>query len=50
MDIEKLFNKVNTLEDIIASIDDLDLHDYVVNCIQTNQYCHMGEYLEYKNR
>ena len=50
MDIEKLFNKINTLEDLIASIDDLDLYDYVINCIQCNEYCYMDNYLEYKNR
>lgn len=46
-ELECMFSDINGVEDMIAEIENPNLYEYVVNCIQNNEYCTTEGYEEF---
>lgn len=45
--LESLFSYINWVEDTISEIENPELYEYVVSCLQSNDYCTIEGYKEF---
>lgn len=46
-EIESFFSHINWVEDKVAEIEKPELYEYVVSCLQDNEYCTIDGYKEF---
>lgn len=46
-DLEELFAYINAIEDRIQQIEDMQLYEYVVNCLIHNEYATIEDYKDF---
>ena len=46
-ELEHMFNYINGVEDSIEQIEEAEIYEYIVSCLQNNIYCTIEDYYEY---